>query len=139
MSRRLWLMLGMLAVGLGGLTGCGSKPATAVCAKGRVCYRGDPLDGGRIVFVPDEERGGSGPLITAAIQADGSFALAGNVPPGWYRVAVAPLLSAGPSLPTAANPYPTFPARYRNPRQSGLQGEIKAGAENVFEFNLDDA
>lgn len=138
MSRRHWLMLGILAIGLGGHVGCSSKPAGPPTVKGSVRYRGEPLGGGRIAFVPDEERGATGPLITAVIQPDGSFVLPAEVRPGWYRVAVAPP-PANASVPTPGEPYPILPARYRNPRNSGLQGEVKAGAENVFHFQLDDA
>jgi hypothetical protein len=133
------LSFAILAAGMLGLIGCGVHEAPSVEVKGRVSYRGSPLEGGFIVFVPDEERGNSGPLVKATIQTDGTFTLGSGVPAGWYRVAVAPIPRAGLATPTPADPYPRPPIRYRNPQLSGLHGEIKADAENIFHFQLDDA
>jgi len=118
--------------------GCGSKPAGASTVVGRVWYHGEPLPGGMIVFVPDEERGNTGPLVKSEIQSDGTFALDGFTGPGWYRMAIAPPLSAGSSAPTVSVLYPTVPSRYRNPQLSGLEGEVKPSGENEFEFVLRD-
>ena len=95
-----------------------------------------------IVFAPNAERGMNGPLATATLGPDGSFALIGidgkPVQPGWYRIAIAP--KAGTvEMPTAERPYPGLPAKYRNPALSGLEREVKVGAENVFCLDLDDA
>ena len=128
----------VMAAGLAVLAGCGSKSAATSGVKGRVTYRGEPLDGGVIVFVPDEDRGNSGPLVKGTIAADGTFSLAPETAAGWYRVAVAPLPGAAPP-PTVSNLYPGLPNRYRNPQLSGLAGEIKPGADNHFEFDLDDS
>jgi len=138
MTRRDWF-LSLLAGGAFLLPACRSKKPGEFSVKGRIHYRGAPLPGGLIVFVPDEDRGNSGSLIKTEIQADGSFTLANTVLPGWYLVAVAPPAPGGASAPTADNPYPAPPARYRNPRLSGLQGEIKPGVENDFFFTLEDA
>ena len=137
MSRTICPMLG-LAVTLFALAGCGTKTPAKSAIKGKVWYRGEPLPGGVIVFAPDAERGNNGPLARGAIAADGTFSLAPETAGGWYRVAIAPLPSDGQTLPTPSNPYPGAPARYRNPLLSGLQGEIKVGVENSFEFHLDD-
>jgi hypothetical protein len=139
MARGRLLVFALLAAGMLGSIGCGAREAPPSEVKGRVGYRGGPLAGGLIVFVPDDERGNSGPLVKGTIQPDGSFSLGSSLPPGWYRVAVAPLPGAGRTTPTAADPYPGPPVRYRNPQLSGLEGEVKAGAENVFDFQLNDA
>jgi hypothetical protein len=133
------LVFALLSAGMLGSAGCGAKEAAPSEVKGRVDYRGGPLAGGLIVFVPDEERGNSGPLVKATINADGSFSLGSSVPAGWYKVAVAPLPGSGRTTPTAVDPYPGPPLRYRNPQLSGLEGEVKAGTENVFAFQLNDA
>lgn len=139
MFRQIILMLGLLAIGFVPLAGCGSKESDKKSVKGRVWYRGEPLPGGTIVFVPDEERGSSGTLVKGAISSDGSFTLNSDMPAGWYRVAIAPLPSPTSSTPTVAHPYPGPPARYRNPHLSGLIGEVKKATDNAFEFQLDDA
>jgi hypothetical protein len=140
-ARRFALQLLVIA-GLAALGGCGSKGAAKSSVTGRVYYRGDPLNGGAIVFVPDAERGNNGPLAKGAIQKDGTFFLnadsAAGVATGWYRVSIAPSVSQESPVPIPSAPYPGPPTRYRNPQLSGLIGEVKPGAENVFEFNLDD-
>jgi hypothetical protein len=124
------------------LAGCGDRGQKEIVVRGQVLYRGEPIAGGFIVFAPDAERGSDGPLVTATIQDDGSFTLTAAdgkpVSPGWYRVAIAP--KAGTvEAPTPERPYPGLPARYRNPARSGLEREIKAGADNTFTFDLDDS
>ena len=129
----------LLAVAIVAIAGCGSKSPTKITVHGKVWYRGEPLPGGLIVFIPDTERGNNGPLAKGTIAADGTFSLAPETAAGWYRVAVAPLPSESTSIPTASNPYPGPPLRYRNPTISGLSGEIKPGTENTFEFHLEDS
>lgn len=129
----------LLALSLTLIAGCGPKVGGKIAVKGRVLYHDEPLEGGVIVFVPDEDRGHSGPLVKGTILLDGAFTLPPEITPGWYRVAVAPLpTAASPGVPTVSNPYPGPPARYRNPALSGLAGEVKPGAENNFEFRLTD-
>jgi hypothetical protein len=124
------------------LAGCAEKARPEVVVRGQVLYRGDPLAGGLIVFAPNPERGSDGPVLSAMVQDDGTFALAGPdgkpVPAGWYRIAVAP--KAGTvDTPTPERPYPGVPAKYRNPALSGLEREVKPGAETVIALDLDDS
>ena len=133
--------------GIASRTGCSFEwvPLSSVAlmaARGRTPFRGDPVSGGLIVFAPNPERGSDGPVATATIDEDGSFTLVGPdgkaVPPGWYRIAIAP--KAGTiDAPTAERPYPGLPARYRNPALSGLEREVKAGAETVIMLDLGDS
>ena len=124
------------------LAGCGDRPKVDTSVRGQVLYRGEPVGGGLIVFSPNPDRGSDGPMAVATIQEDGSFTLTRTdgrpVPPGWYRIAVAP--KAGTvDAPSAERPYPGVPTKYRNPALSGLEREVKAGAENTFHFDLDDS
>ena len=109
------------------LAGCGG-PAALSPAKGQVKWRGRPLAGGTIVFVPDAERGNRGPLAVSAVASDGTFVMQTDgkpgCVPGWHRVTV---LSRGSGLPT----------RYRDPELSGQHVEIKPGTPNQCEVNLD--
>ena len=86
--RLLWLgslsLLGIAAAGCGD-----SKPALAP-VRGHVYFHGAPLAGGAVVFTPDPERGGHGPLACARIGDDGGYVLVtgpdmGAVS-GWHRV-----------------------------------------------------
>ena len=138
MARQFMRLLGLFVVGFAPLVGCGSKASSKQSVKGHVWYHGEPLPGGTIVFVPDEERGSSGALVKGSISSDGTFTLDSDMPAGWYRVAIAPLPSVSSSTPTVADPYPGPPARYRNPQLSGLIGEVKKATDNAFDFQLDD-
>jgi hypothetical protein len=137
MARRLFL-IGMVCAAL---VGCNrSKPADTL-VRGQILYRGEPISGGLIVFAPNEDRGSTGEIVTATLQNDGSFTLAGvdgkTIAPGWYRIAVAP--KAGTiATPTASRPYPGLPKHFRNPAISGLEREIKPGVENIVCFDLED-
>ena len=77
-----------------GLIGCGSAdpPPSRTLVHGTVSYLNRPLVGGTIVFIPDEERGTTGPLIHADIQPDGTYSLRtgelAGVVPGSYLVTV---------------------------------------------------
>ena len=114
--------------GLALLGGCGgkSKPATTV-VRGQILYRGEPVSGGLVVFAPNPDRGSDGPLLIVSLQEDGSFTLTAPdgkpVPPGWYRIAVAPkagtvsVADGRAAVPRAAGPSTaTRPCRDSNAR-----------------------
>ena len=110
------------------LAGCFGTPPALSPAKGQVKWRGQPLPGGTIVFTPNPERGNRGPMAVASVASDGTFTLEtdgqAGCAPGWHRVTV---LSRSCALPT----------RYRDPELSGQHVEIKPGASNTCEVNLD--
>src|SRR5438067_2336100 len=85
--------------------GCGRDDAALAPVRGRVFYRGAPLTGGSIVFTPDPDRGGQGPLARGDIRADGTFTLTSDgqagALPGWHRVSVV-WFEAAPAKPPGA-------------------------------------
>ena len=111
--------------------GCSGQPETPVEVRGQVFFQGKPLEGGTIVFVPDQTRGGSGPLACAEVEPDGRYRLrtgtAFGAVPGWYRVTVAP---AGASIRT-------LPLHFSDPDLSDQSKEVKRGRENVIDVHLD--
>lgn len=126
MSRILrfaWLLLLPLA-------GCGQGEPTLLPAEGRILYRGQPVDAGTIVFTPDAERGNTGPLAWAEIQADGRFRLRSNekegIVAGWHRVTIS---GSCQSL--------ILPTHYRDPERSRIIREIKPGSAEPLELQLD--
>ncbi|MBL8799692.1 MAG: hypothetical protein JNM56_37765 [Planctomycetia bacterium] len=123
-------------------SGCGGAAELPAAATGKVSYRGQPLPHGTIVFTPDTIRGGAGLPVRTEIQPDGSYRLktadAGGLSPGWYRVTVAAVDTASPPPGTPpSGPRSLLPVKYRDPEQSGLLCEVKAGKENAINFNLE--
>jgi hypothetical protein len=121
--------------------GCGQdEKLTPV--HGQVFYHGEPLTGGTIVFTPDSERGGHGPLACGEIGSDGRYRLRTGLTlgavSGWHRITIAPASPVTPSPPTAAQPSAiNLPRKYSNPEQSGLLREIKAGKVAEQDFYLE--
>ena len=132
---RCGLVLAVLA-----LFGCGGdEPLTPV--HGRVFFRGQPLPGGTIVFAPDAERGGRGPLAYAEIADDGRYSLRSGdklgAVAGWHRITIAPPVLAvvpGQTLRPAAV---ELPRRYSDPEQSGLLREVRPGKSGEQDFYLE--
>jgi hypothetical protein len=119
------------------VAGCGDPKPVLAPVRGHVTFRGAPLTGGAIVFTPDPERGGNGPLACGRIDSEGGFVLVtgqdfGAVP-GWHRVTFKALT---PDAPSAA-PETLLPARFSNPETSGQSGEVKPGQGNVIDFRLE--
>jgi hypothetical protein len=121
------------------LHGCGdaeSQPSLAL-VRGTVTYLDRPLSGGRIVFIPDEERGTSGSLIHADIQPNGTYSLRtgehDGVAPGSYRVTVR-IADAPPGRGRQNWPQP--PERYSDPRTSGLACKVQAVEVHTINFHL---
>lgn len=111
------------------------EPSSQTTVCGRVAFQSRSLAGGRVVFTPDRDRGGSGKPISAGLDGDGRFQLAigGDlaIPPGWYRVAIAS--PPGDASASGAN----CPLNLARPDRSGLIREVKAGQENVFNFLIE--
>jgi hypothetical protein len=117
------------------LASCGPAAPKLAPVHGQVFFRGQPLPGGTVVFAPDPERGGRGPLAWAEVGPDGRFSLTtggrkGAVP-GWHRITV-----AAPCR-TRAHPAVALPARYRDPDRSGQRFEVRPEQLNTCELRLE--
>ena len=124
------------------VVGCHGASDPPVPVAGSVSFRGIPLRGGTIVFIPDTSRGNSGPLARGAIQSDGSYRLQGEggsagAPAGWYRVTILALDSFAYAGNGAYVPRSLLPDKYRDPDLSGLGCEVKPGHDNQINFNLE--
>jgi hypothetical protein len=131
------LLAGAAAVAVHG--GCSRKAATRpATVTGKVSFQGEPLAGGLIVFAPDPDRGGAGKPARGELNPDGTFRLAlggeAAIPPGWYRVAIAPAPLYAPG--SLRDRYP-FPLALARPDRSTIVREVKAGQENHFEFSIE--
>jgi hypothetical protein len=123
--------------------GCGQDDPAPAVVRGRVYYLGAPLSRGSIVFSPDPDKGGSGPLARGDIRSDGTYTLACDgrpgAPPGWHRVTVVAVESP-PTRPAGtafANVRSLLPRKYAAPDWSGLEALVKPGEDNVIDFHLE--
>jgi hypothetical protein len=124
------------------LTGCGDGdklPREAI--SGGVTVEGTPLKSGLITFIPNED---NTPTQGGGVVLEGKYSIPRNqgLVPGKYRVVITspddkpPILDKtnnAPGLP----PIPgkeVIPSQYNT--ESLLTAEVKAGSNNVFEFNL---
>jgi hypothetical protein len=119
------------------LVGCGQDRSKPTPVQGQVYYKGRPLSGGTIVFTPDPERGGRGPMAFGEIHSDGHYSLIteqqpGAVP-GWHRITV---LGAVPPAEEGEKAVP-LPAHYSDPEHSGLVCKVKPGVLNIQDLRLD--
>jgi hypothetical protein len=105
-------------------TESGSESETGPQLVGSVWYNGQPVQQGMIVFAPDSERGGRGPLLHAELQGSGQFHLPAKASQGWHRISL-------------AGDYPQLPAHLRNPALSGLSWEIQPKDETKLGLRID--
>jgi hypothetical protein len=129
------LAAGAAAASVGGCSR--PEPAAPATVRGTVTFQGRPLSGGLVVFAPDRERGNAGRPVSAAVAADGTYRLAVDggaaVTPGWYRVAIADPAEWA----VRETGLPRFPPALRRPDRAGLDREVVAGKENVFDFLIE--
>lgn len=108
---------------------------------GRVTLDGQPLADARIVFTPQKGRAASGATDAQGRYSLSTFAKDDGALPGVYRVTITAQDSQDPAEPKRPEPNraapgrPAIPARYSDPRTTGLTTEVRAGA-NVFDFDL---
>jgi hypothetical protein len=123
--------------------GCGPDEVSLAPVRGRVFYKGAPLSGGSIVFAPDTDKGGSGPLARGEIAADGTYTLSTDgrtgAAAGWHRVTVVSVRApaARPPAGAFADVHSLLPRRYAAPDLSGLEGLVKPGEGNAIDFHLE--
>ena len=126
-----------VVAGLGAVSlhlGCNgpASPAGPATVRGRVNFQGQPVAGAMVVFSPDRDRGASGKPIRCETGPDGLYELrfegSHAIPPGWYRVAIAP-----PTTSSLAH----FPPQLRRPDTSTIVREVVAGKAHAFELTIE--
>jgi Carboxypeptidase regulatory-like domain len=140
-------LLGLL--GLAFLLGCNSGSVSGtVPASGKVTYKGAPVEGAIVTFVPE----GEGRTATATTSAGGVFSLttvdASGVMPGKYKVTV-DKVEYGPgsnlSMEAAAKGNPAegqakrvLPAKYAAAASTPLAIEVPSGGKKDIDLPLVD-
>jgi hypothetical protein len=112
---------------LGGLAGCGGKQPPLAPVTGKVAMDGQPLTAGSIVFHPDAANAFQDDNPSSLLQLDGSFTMrtfpfGDGVPPGKYKVTLAPELASRIRRPQYADPQKT-PWSIEVP-ENGLNGHV---------------
>lgn len=152
MSRFLSNMYGfrMVLVGLAVgafLAGCGGSEFSYAPAKGKVTYKGKPLEFGTVLFIPEK-----GPPATGQIQPDGTFVLETGTQSGGtrkgavvgkHKVEIRCLESQRPGYKVPEGQEmpagkPLIPTKYMQADTSGLTAEVTAKGPNEFTFDLTD-
>jgi hypothetical protein len=135
--------------GLLGLAVCGLLPFAGGCGDstgrqevtGTVYFKGQPLDQGRIHFVPV----GGGPTESGATIENGRYRIPrdNGLMPGTYKVSVFSYDQKGAKVQSEEVPgdpgntqfKERIPAKYNT--QTTLTAEVTAGGSNVFDFKID--
>ena len=130
-----------LGCGLFLLVGCATDPLGRQAVSGTVEFRGQPLDQGRIQFVPVTK----GPTESGATIENGKFQIPreSGLVPGTYKVSVFSYDQKGPKVQSEEIPgdpgntqfKERIPKKYN--AETTLIVEVKKGESNVFPLKLD--
>ena len=109
MTKRIWL-LGCLCLLM--LTGCDGERPKLVMVTGKVLHKDQPLTAGNITFHPDGGNSYQKDKPSSQLQLDGSFTIktfpfGDGVPPGKYKVTLAPELASRIKMPKYSDPAKT--------------------------------
>ena len=132
--------------------GCGNTDNRYTKVEGTITYKGTPVDGATVTFLPVDE---SGESASGKTDAGGKFSLTSvqaieggrGVLPGEYRVIVSkrespPSMPEGAVSSSSAPPAPRakelLPEKYMQPGTSDLQATVNSGKNNPFDFELTD-
>lgn len=102
----------MLGAALLSTLGCGPKAPPLVAVTGKVTMAGQPLTAGSIILHPNDANSFKDDNPSSLLQLDGSFTIrtfpfGDGVPPGKYKVTLAPELAARIRRPQYADPQKT--------------------------------
>jgi hypothetical protein len=120
----------LVALGLG-VAGCGGADTSKFAhAAGKVLFKGDPVDRPALTF----HRTGPGDPVEfkAKGEKDGSFVIPA-IPPGEYLVSIDRLKKTSKESVERKN---LLPARYADPKTSGLKVVIKTDNNALEPFSL---
>jgi len=150
-----YIMSSFVLVSLIVLVGCGPKSDGNFFVTGTVTQGGQPLEGARVAFIPDE--GGSGEAASGATDANGKYVLTTSsgregtgTKPGAYRVTVSKtdIVWDGRSYlpPTREEPdvqvkdervAQLLPVQYSNFANTPLKATVTEKKDtNVFDFDI---
>jgi len=144
MVRRGWLSLAFLgALAVTSVVGCGGVRRVPV--SGTVTLDGQPINGGNMIFAPDNAKGNTHRInCISPLIVDGQYTLQTNgvtpaesgagVPLGWYKVTFR-------QMAQSTKKHPVVPVnvhdRFREPDKTPLSVEVKDNPEpGAYDFKL---
>ena len=121
--------------------GCGPSGPTTAPVSGTVTYKGQPVAGAHVSFIPSDasSRAAEGLTDSQGHFTLGTFSASDGAILGKYKVGVIAHGPARPAKPgegsgmpgeTVPGP-PIIPAKYFSPETSGLTHEVKSGRNHV--------
>ena len=130
----------LLIVGLGVATGCGDGRPARIAVGGSVTYRGKPLEGASVTFIPKGARPASGQTDAQGRFTLQTFSSGDGVVAGDHVVCI--IKSVPDPKDKKNSPYPKMiavtPVRYATPVQSPLKAAVASKGPNDFRFELVD-
>lgn len=126
----------VVLMALGWTAGCGSKPQAPIplaAVKGVVTYQGQPLPSGTISFMPVRGTNTATGDIVNGEYSLSTFTPGDGAPAGDYLVAVTAWEKA-PEM--GVEGVPSIPARYLDPKKSGLTATVSQEQEQTIDFPL---
>lgn len=137
MQSWIWQLTACAIVPLA-VVGCGRGGAGTIPVKGVVTLKGQPLPDAVVSFYPTQGRPANGQTNAQGEFSLSTFQSSDGALPGNYTVGITEPVEMPPegdySIPEPKPP--RFAVKYTDPKQSGFTAEVKAGAENNFEFDL---
>lgn len=144
-------LAGLAMLALAGCTGGGGGGGALYPVKGKVTYKGAPVAGATVTFIPS----GQGQPATGQTDASGMYSLNTGTRPGagvgQYKVTVTKYATSGTAQLTPEDmakmqkegktpeAKSEVPGKYAAPQTSGLQANVTQDAsKNVFDFELTD-
>ena len=133
---------GLMALAINSVCGCNGSSLPLAPVTGTVAYKGQSLEHGMVVFIP--EQGTPGPQAVGTIQSDGTFRIhtlqSDGAAVGWHTVLVHCRDSApreqSPGIPPASSSKPLIPRQYSVEAETPLRFEVKEG-RNAYAIALE--
>jgi hypothetical protein len=139
-SQARLLVLGIL---LAAVTGCGGSGPTFAEVEGVVKFKGKPLANVVVEFLPDPEKGTTGPKSSGYTNDEGRFTLRADTGQsgavvGWHRVVLVDPNEERPPQGQAPKKAARLPAIFLQSDTTPFRRQVAAGT-NTFELDLSKA
>lgn len=133
-----WLVLILAFKVLPALLGSPDKWGKVVPVAGQVLLDGQPLKGGIVKFHADASKGNETPFSPSGeIDADGNYKLytanKRGAPLGWYRVVIAPVVTAD-SKGSRKDAKPPFNIKFTRDDETPLRVEVKENGDYTLKL-----